>query len=134
MKVVQASGKRKRAIARATLRTNGHGLIRINGVPVDRIEPEITRMKMKELLIIAHHDRLNNVDININVKGGGVIGQVHAAQIALSRVIVAFLKNKTVTDRIRSYNRSLLSGDSRQVERKKWGGRKARARFQKSFR
>ena len=134
MKIVQSSGKRKRAIARATLKTEGNGITRINGVPIQKIQPQLARMKVKELLIIVKHDKLDEVDININVQGGGVTGQMDAAQIALSRVIVKYLNDKAITERIKEYDRSMLSGDSRQVERKKWGGRKARARFQKSFR
>ncbi len=134
MKIVQESGKRKRAIARSTLKTNGTGKIKINGVPIDKIEPELARMKLKELLIIARHEELDDVDIEITVSGGGITGQMDASQIALSRVIVKFLNDPTVTERIKNYDRSMLAGDSRQVEPKKWGGRKARARFQKSFR
>ena len=133
MKVIQTSGKRKRAVARATLK-EGTGIIRINGVPVDKLTPELARMKINELLIIADHQKLSTVNIDIKVTGGGAIGQVDAARIALSRAITKFLKNKTIIKSIRSYDRSMLSGDSRSVERKKWGGRKARKRFQKSYR
>jgi small subunit ribosomal protein S9 len=133
MKVIQTSGKRKRAIARATL-TEGTGVIRINGVPVDKLTPELAKMKINELLIIADHQKLKTVNIDIKVTGGGAIGQIDAARIALSRAITKFLKNKTIIKSIRSYDRSMLSGDSRSVEAKKWGGRKARKRFQKSYR
>ena len=68
------------------------------------------------------------------MKGGGTIGQIDAARIALSRAIVEYLKSQVVERNIRTYDRSMLSGDSRQVESKKWGGRKARKRFQKSYR
>ena len=133
MKVIQTSGKRKRAIARATL-NSGTGIIRINGIPVDKLTPELAKMKINELLIIADHPKLSTVNIDIKVTGGGAIGQIDAARIALSRAITKFLKNKTIIKSIRSYDRSMLSGDSRSVESKKWGGRKARKRFQKSYR
>ncbi len=133
MKTIQTSGKRKRAIARASVHA-GTRIIRINGVPVDKLEPELARMKIEELLIIAHDDKLKTVNIDVDVRGGGVIGQIDAARIALSRAITKFLKKKTVIRNIKNYDRSMLSGDSRSVESKKWGGRKARKRFQKSYR
>jgi len=133
MKTIQTSGKRKSAIARASVRA-GTGVIRINGVPVDKLEPELAKMKIEELLIIAHDEKLKTVNIDVDVKGGGVIGQIDAARIALSRAITKFLKKKTIVRAIKDYDRSMLSGDSRSVEMKKWGGRKARKRFQKSYR
>jgi len=133
MKIVQTSGKRKKAIARATL-TEGNGTIRINGVPVPKITPELARMKIKELLIIVGEQKLKDVNIEVKVKGGGTVGQIDAARIAMSRAIVDHLQSQTVERNIRAYDRSMLSGDSRQVESKKWGGRKARKRFQKSYR
>ena len=133
MKTIQTSGKRKSAIARASVRA-GTGVIRINGVPVDKLEPELAKMKIEELLIIAHDEKLKTVNIDVDVRGGGVIGQIDAARIALSRAITKFLKKKTIIRAIKDYDRSMLSGDSRSVEMKKWGGRKARKRFQKSYR
>ena len=133
MKIIQTSGKRKSAIARATVRP-GTGVIRINGVPIEKLTPELAKMKIEELLIIVHDEKLKTVNIDVKVTGGGTLGQIDAARIALSRAIPQFLKKKTVIKNIKAYDRSMLSGDSRQVERKKWGGRKARARFQKSYR
>jgi small subunit ribosomal protein S9 len=133
VKIIQTSGKRKRAIARATLR-QGTGIIRINGTPVEKLQPDLSRMKIEELLIIVDDEKLKTINVDIKVTGGGVLGQVDAARIALSRAILKFLNKKRVEKSIKAYDRSMLSGDSRQVERKKWGGRKARARFQKSYR
>lgn len=133
MKIIQTSGKRKRAIARATVR-EGTGVIRINGIPVNKLTPDLARMKIEELLIIVHDEKLATVNIDVKVEGGGALGQIDAARIALSRAITQFLKKKTVVKNIKAYDRSMLSGDSRQVETKHWGGRKARKRFQKSYR
>ncbi len=133
MKTIQTSGKRKNAIARATVRP-GTGIIRINKVPVEKLQPELTRMKIEELLIIVNDEKLKTVNIDVKVEGGGTLGQTDAARIALSRAITQFLKKKSVLRAIKDYDRSMLSGDSRQVERKHWGGRKARKRFQKSYR
>jgi small subunit ribosomal protein S9 len=133
MKVVQTSGKRKEAIARATLRP-GQGTIRVNGIPVDKLQPWLAKMKVQELLMIADDEKLKTVNIDVKVEGGGIIGQIEAARVAISRAIVKFLNKKRTIKAIRSYDRSMLAGDSRTVEPKHWGGRKARRRFQKSYR
>ena len=133
-KAYQASGKRKKAIARATLTQGGTGIIRINKIPIELLTPMMARWRIKELLLLIKDDKLTTVNINIDVKGGGSNGQIDAARTALARVILKFLKKKKVTENVRGYDRTLISGDSRQVESKKWGGRKARSRFQKSFR
>ena len=62
------------------------------------------------------------------------MGQTEAVRIALSRAIYKFLKTKTIERKFREYDESLLSGDSRRTEPKKFGGKKARSRRQKSFR
>ncbi len=134
MKIIQTSGKRKRAIARATVHPSGTGIIRINGIPVNKLTPELARMKIEELLIIVSDEKLKTINIDVKVQGGGALGQIDAARIALSRAITDFLKKKTIKRNIKAYDRSMLSGDSRQVEPKHWGGRKARKRFQKSYR
>jgi small subunit ribosomal protein S9 len=133
MKPIQTSGRRKSAIARATVR-DGTGVIRMNGIPVDKLQPALVKMKIEELLIIVSDEKLNTINIDVDVEGGGILGQVDAARIALSRAITQYLKKKNVVKNIKSYDRSMLSGDSRTVEAKHWGGKKARKRFQKSYR
>jgi small subunit ribosomal protein S9 len=133
MKVLQESGKRKEAIARATLRP-GTGVIRINGIPYQKIQPWLARMRIEELLHIVEDEKLKTVNIDIEVKGGGIIGEIDAARVALSRVISKFLNKKRIVKAIKDYDRAMLAGDSRTVEPKHFGGRKARKRFQKSYR
>ena len=65
-KVYQASGKRKKAIARATLTQEGTGIIRINKIPVEMLTPMMARWRMKELLLLIKDDKLNTVNINID--------------------------------------------------------------------
>ncbi|MCP4760436.1 MAG: 30S ribosomal protein S9 [archaeon] len=132
-KIIQETGKRKTSVARATLKP-GEGIIRINGVPIERIEPALARMKLQEIFLIVTDPKLAKVNINVNVNGGGIMGQIDASRIAISRAINKFLNKKRVTKAIKDYDRSMLSGDSRRTEAKKWGGRKARARVQKSYR
>lgn len=133
MKYIQTTGKRKEAVARATLRP-GTGVIRINSVPVEKVQPWLANMKIQELLNIVEDEKIKTINIDVQVQGGGQIGQIEAARIALSRAITKFLNKKRTVKAIRTYDRSMLSGDSRTVESKHWGGRKARRRFQKSYR
>jgi len=132
-----AVGKRKEAVARAYIKPakeSGKGIIRINGVPATIIEPELARMKIQELVFVMEEPKLFDYNIEVFVQGGGIMGQVDAARTSIARVVVKFLKSKTLAAKLKQYDRSLLSGDSRRVEPKKYGGRKARKRFQKSFR
>jgi small subunit ribosomal protein S9 len=132
-KIVQETGKRKTSVARATLKA-GTGVIRINSVPIERIEPALARMKLQEIFLIVKDPKLSQININVNVTGGGKMGQIDAARIAISRAVNKYLNKKKVTKAIKVYDKSMLSGDKRRVESKKWGGRKARARTQKSYR
>ena len=134
MKIVQASGKRKAAIARAVLRHPAKGQILINNVPLHLYEPEMARLRIQEVLEIITHPKIEKCDINISVKGGGTMGQSDAVRIALAKSINKFIGTKTIERSFREYDVSLLSGDSRRTEPKKFGGKKARARRQKSFR
>ncbi|MHA2008888.1 MAG: 30S ribosomal protein S9 [Promethearchaeota archaeon] len=134
MKVVQASGKRKSAIARAILKHPSKGQIKINNIPLQLYEPEMARLRIQEVLEIINHPKLEKCDINVKVKGGGVMGQTDAVRIAIAKSIQKFIGTKTIERAFREYDDSLLSGDSRRTEPKKFGGKKARARRQKSFR
>ena len=82
MKVVVASGKRKSAVARASVR-KGKGLVRINSVPVEIFEPSLARTKIMEPLTLAG-DRSGKVDIEVNVQGGGIMGQATASRTAIA--------------------------------------------------
>ena len=125
MKMIQASGKRKSAIARAILKHPAKGQVKINNVLLQLYEPEIARLRIQEVLEIINHPK---------VKGGGIMGQTDAVRIAIAKSINKFIGTKTIEKTLREYDDSLLSGDSRRTEPKKFGGKKARARRQKSFR
>jgi len=132
--IKQASGKRKTAIARAVLRTEGKGSIKINSVPLETYQPTIARERILELFKILDEPKLENVDIKVKVKAGGIMSQTDAIRIALARVITKYLNKKTTVRMLKEYDNTLLSGDSRRKEPKKFGGKGARARRQKSFR
>ncbi|NVM35209.1 MAG: 30S ribosomal protein S9 [Candidatus Lokiarchaeota archaeon] len=134
MKVIQASGKRKSAIARAVLRHPAKGQIKINNIPLKLYEPEIARLRIQEVLEIINHPKIEKCDINVSVKGGGIMGRADAVRMAIAKSINKLIGTKTIEKNFREYDDSLLSGDSRRTEPKKFGGKKARSRRQKSFR
>ena len=82
-KIVIATGKRKTSIARAIIKP-GEGRIWINGVPLEIWPIELAKLKMYEPLVIVG-DLLKQVDIRVNVKGGGYMSQADAVRMALAR-------------------------------------------------
>ncbi len=133
MKIIVSSGKRKTAIARATVR-EGTGRIQINKIPLDNFNPVIARLIIEEPLMIAGADITSKVDIRVNVRGGGVMGQAQASRIAIARGLVNFTKSADLRKQFVEYDRTLIAGDSRRKEKKKFGGPGARAKKQKSYR
>ncbi len=127
-----ASGKRKTAVARAVIR-KGQGRVRINKVPLEIHAPEMARLKIMEALTLAG-DRSDGVDIDVNVHGGGVMGQADAIRTAIARGLVGFYQDEQLEDRIRTYDRTLLVPDTRRKLPKKPLGRGARKKRQKSYR
>jgi small subunit ribosomal protein S9 len=133
VKVVNSSGKHKTAIARATVK-KGAGRVRINKIPVELYTPELVKLKISEPLIIAGEEIISGLDINVDVRGGGIIGQANAVRTAVARGIVEWTNDTVLRDSYASYDRSLLVSDSRQKESKNFGGPGARAKYQKSYR
>jgi small subunit ribosomal protein S9 len=130
--VTNTSGKKKTAIARATV-SDGEGLVRINSKPVELVEPEMARLKMLEPFRIVDGVR-DDVDVDVSVQGGGFAGQADAVRTAIARGLVQHSGDAELRDAYREFDRSLLVNDVRQSEPKKWGGPGARARYQKSYR
>jgi small subunit ribosomal protein S9 len=131
--VTNTSGKKKTAIARATVR-EGAGRVRIDGQPVELVEPELARLKMLEPFRIAPDELREAVDVEVTVDGGGFSGQADAVRTAIARGLVEHTNDAELRDAFMSFDRSLLVNDVRQTESKKWGGPGARARYQKSYR
>ena len=132
VKVIHTSGKRKTAIARATFRS-GKGRVRVNNKPVEFYQPELARLKIQEPLELAGKHS-NRVDINISVKGGGVMGQAEASRTAIARGIVEWSGDEELQKLFQSYVRALLVNDTRRKEPKHPMGRGARKKRQKSYR
>ncbi|MBS7624640.1 30S ribosomal protein S9 [Candidatus Bathyarchaeota archaeon] len=132
-KILVVSGKRKTAIARAVVKP-GMGRIRINNIPLEIYEPEIARLKILEPLIEAGEEVWKELDINVDVRGGGFMGQAEAARMAIARALVKWTKSAALKSAFLRLDRTLLAGDPRRKEPKKYGGPGARARDQKSYR
>jgi len=132
-KILLTSGKRKTAIARAVIR-DGKGRIRINKIPIEIYQPELARWKIMEPLLLAGDDVISKIDIDVKVEGGGYMGQAEAARIAIARALVEWTEDPALKKKFIEYDRSMLVGDPRRTEPKKFGGRSARARRQKSYR
>ncbi|WP_227354995.1 30S ribosomal protein S9 [Haladaptatus salinisoli] len=130
--VTNTSGKKKTAIARATVK-EGEGRVRINSKPVELVDPEMARLKMLEPFRIASDER-EGVDVEVTVSGGGITGQADAVRTAIARGLVQYTGDAELRDAFMEFDRSLLVNDVRQSEPKKWGGPGARARYQKSYR
>ena len=127
------SGKRKTAIARATIRS-GKGRVRINSIPLEIFEPRIARDKITEPLLHADEETLKQIDIDVKVSGGGFMGQAEASRMAIARAMLGWTKSAKLKTAYIDYDRSMIASDSRRKEPKKFGGPGARARDQKSYR
>lgn len=127
------SGKRKTAIAKATIK-KGTGKITINKRPLDFF-PELQQLELTEPIIIAKNV-LGKVDFNIavNVKGGGIASRVEASRLAIARAIVGFKKSEKLKQEYLLYDRNLLIADTRRKEAYKPGDSKARSKRQSSKR
>ncbi|MQM01372.1 hypothetical protein Taro_034127 [Colocasia esculenta] len=137
---VQCFGRKKNAVA-VTYCKRGRGLIKINGCPIELVQPEILRYKAYEPILLLGRHRFAGVDMRIRVKGGGHVSQIYAIRQSIAKALVAFYQKyvdeqakKEIKDILVRYDRTLLVADPRRCEPKKFGGRGARARFQKSYR
>jgi len=132
-KVIVVSGKRKTALARAIVKP-GSGRIRINKIPIEIVEPEIAREKMMEPLIHAGEEVWKQVDMDVKTSGGGYMGQAEAVRMAVANGLLKWTKSSHLRTVFAEYDRTMIVGDSRRKEPKKFGGPGARARDQKSYR
>lgn len=137
---VQVYGRKKTATAVAHCK-RGQGLIKVNGKPLDVVEPAGLRYKIQEPILLLGKSKFEGVDIRIRVRGGGRVAQVYAIRQALAKSLVAYYQKfvdeaskKEIKDTLAQYDRTLLVADPRRKESKKFGGPGARARYQKSYR
>ena len=128
MEVIHKIGRRKTAVARVYVST-GKGNITVNKKDVGTYFPTATlQYKVKQPLVMTNND--SNFDITVNVFGGGITGQAEAVRLAISRVMCEI----DAENRLILKPEGLLTRDPRMVERKKFGQKKARKKFQFSKR
>ena len=120
-KIIYATGKRKTAIARVWL-TPGTGKIEVNGKDLDGWLGGLEVLKMKVAQPIVATKQTTSVDIKATTIGGGIAGQAEALRHGISKALCVF--EPSFRETIKPLG--LLTRDSRVVERKKYGKRKAR--------
>lgn len=128
MAVTHKIGRRKTSVARVYV-TEGSGKFSINGKDLNSyFTTAVLQYKMNQSFMLTN--TLNQYDVKVNVYGGGITGQADAIRLGIARVLAEINEeNRTVLK-----EEGLLTRDSRIVERKKFGQKKARKRFQFSKR
>jgi small subunit ribosomal protein S9 len=123
-----AVGRRKTSVARVIVKP-GSGDVMVNEKKLEQYFP-IDTLRSEVLLPFTVTETMGKYDVEANVTGGGPTGQAGAIKLGISRALVEM--NSDLRTKLREYD--LLTRDSRMVERKKYGQRKARKRFQFSKR
>mgnify|MGYP006179280291 CR=1 FL=1 len=122
------TGRRKTSVARVFIK-KGTGQIVVNGKPVDEyFARETGRMIVRQPLVLTNH--VESFDIKINVHGGGESGQAGATRHGITRALMSVDPNFRSSLKAAGY----VTRDPRKKERKKYGQKGARARFQFSKR
>ncbi len=114
-KIINMSGKRKHAIARATL-NDGKGLIKINNQILDNFSNKIARMKILEPLRLAGDSITKKLNIRVKVAGGGWQSQAEATRLAIAKGLVEYTKSDKLKSVFLDYDRHLLVADTRRNE------------------
>jgi len=128
METIHKIGRRKTAVARVYL-SDGKGNITINNKDLSVYFPTATlQYKVNQPFTLT--DTVGNYDVKVNVYGGGITGQAEAIRLALSRIMCEI----DAENRLVLKPEGLLTRDPRMVERKKFGQKKARKKFQFSKR
>lgn len=122
-----ATGRRKTSVARVVL-TPGKGQITVNGEPLEKYFPEIKQSFVRQPLETV--SALNKYDVTANITGGGITGQAEALRHGVARALLKVDSEMRKPLKTAGY----LTRDPRMVERKKYGRKKARRRFQFSKR
>ena len=128
MEVIHKIGRRKTSVARIYL-SKGKDKMIINGKDYKTYFPT-TSLQYKIIQPFKLTDNLGKFDLSVNVYGGGITGQVEAIRLAISRALCEISdENRPLLKK-----EGLLTRDPRMVERKKFGQKKARKKFQFSKR
>ncbi|MGI9527516.1 MAG: 30S ribosomal protein S9 [Weeksellaceae bacterium] len=128
MATIHKIGRRKTSVARAYVE-EGKGEVTINGKSLDTyFSTDVLKYKVKQPFLLT--ETLGKYDVVVNVNGGGITGQAEAIRLAISRILTE------INPEFRTLLKpeGLLTRDPRMVERKKFGQKKARKKFQFSKR
>jgi len=136
-KAITTKAKKKSAIARVTVK-KGMGNIRVNSKAIDVYGSAAARREINAVFTIAEEVLGEGfeqaLDINVNVKGGGWMGQAEATKVAIAKALVLWTKSDNLKDALLQHGRHYLVDDVRRKETKKPLRKGARARWQKSYR
>ncbi|MAX79209.1 MAG: 30S ribosomal protein S9 [Crocinitomicaceae bacterium] len=128
MDVINTLGRRKTSVARIYLK-QGNGTITVNGKDAKEYFPtEVLQARLNRPFVVT--ETAGQYDVKANVKGGGLTGQVDAVLLAVSRALCEISEEHRPALKAEK----LLTRDPRMVERKKFGQKKARKKFQFSKR
>ena len=128
MQTINTSGRRKNAIARVYM-TQGTGKVTINKRDITECFPLPTlQYKVKQPFLLT--ETLDQFDVKANLDGGGITGQAEALRLAISKALIEL--NEELKPTLKA--EGLTTRDPRMVERKKFGQKKARKKFQFSKR
>ena len=140
-KRVTVFGKKKTATAVAMVTKAPQCNIKINGIPIQLVQPETLRAKLMETVNVVGAKKFSRLKFDVTVRGGGPVAQAYAARQAIAKGLVAFyqkfsneVEKTSIKAAFLDYDRSLLVADPRRCETKKWGRHSARTRFTKSYR
>ena len=128
MDIIHKIGRRKSSVARVYL-SEGKGKVTVNKREASEyFSTQLLMYKVNQPFVLTSSEK--KYDVKVNVKGGGITGQAEAIRLAISRALVELNEDNKVLLK----PSGLLTRDSRRVERKKYGQKKARKRFQFSKR
>jgi small subunit ribosomal protein S16e len=140
-KRVQTFGKKKTSTAVCTVRRCAQSNIKVNGIPINCVQPAGLRSKVMEAVTIVGSKSFSRLKFDVTVRGGGQVSQAYAARQAIAKGMVAYLQKysnevekSAVKTKYLAFDRTLLVADDRRAETKKAGRHSARSRFTKSYR
>lgn len=137
IKIIQTKAKRKTAVARARIK-KGRGIVKINSKPLNIYGNEFARTEIYTPITVGENvlgkNFLETLDIDVNVRGGGFMGQAEAAKTAIAKALVNWTESEELKKAYLNLDRHLLVDDVRRKEPKKPMGRGARKKRQKSYR
>ena len=136
-KIVLTKGRKKTSMARVRIK-KGVKSIKINGRPLEIYETELAKKVIEEPFMLAERvlgeKALDELDFDINVKGGGIMGQAYACRTAIGKALLEWTGSEDLRKMFVEYDRTLIIDDVRLKEPKKYLKKGARARPIKSYR